>query len=160
ADGHALGEVLAKLSAESGGGLLITASRRTPAPSFAALESALAGAPAYVWRGEGANPYLGFLALADAVLVTADSVSMVSDACASGKPVHILALAGRRSARFARFFDRLEAEGAVRPFTGTLDSWAYEPLNDCALAAGEIRRRLEMRKMTEPKTAQQTRRRV
>ena len=146
ADGRALGEALAKLSAESGGGLLITASRRTPEQSFAALEAALAGAPAYIWRGAGANPYLGFLALADAVLVTADSVSMVSDACASAKPAYVLAVARRRSARFARFFAALEAEGAVRPFAGIVESWVYEPLNDCAVAAAEIRRRLEKRR--------------
>jgi hypothetical protein len=145
ADGTALGEALAEHCAESGGSLLITASRRTPAASFHALEVALGAAPAYIWRGEGANPYLGFLALADAVLVTADSVSMVSDACASGKPVHTLGLAGRRSARFTRFFEALEAEGAVRPFNGRVENWVYEPLRDCALAAGEIRRRLEMR---------------
>ena len=144
-DGQALGAALAKLSATSGCGLLVTASRRTPAASFRALEVALDGTPAYIWRGEGANPYLGFLALAEAILVTADSVSMVSDACASGKPVHILGLAGRRSARFQRFFDALEAEGVVRPFTGSLESWSYQPLSDCALAAGEIRRRLEQR---------------
>ncbi len=149
ADGRALGESLAKLAAESGCGLLITASRRTPGLSFAALEAALAGAPAYIWRGEGVNPYLGFLALADAILVTADSVSMVSDACASAKPVYILPIAGRRSARFARFFAALEGEGAVRPFAGKLESWSYAPLNDCAEAADEIRRRLEMRKTAQ-----------
>ena len=145
ADATALGAALAKLSAESGCGLLMTASRRTPAASFRALEVALGAAPTYIWRGEGANPYVGFLALAQAVLVTADSVSMVSDACASGKPVHILDLAGRRSARFRRFFAALEAEGAVRPFSGSLESWSYQPLRDCALAAGEIRRRLQKR---------------
>ena len=149
ADGRALGEALAKLSAATGGGLLITPSRRTPEPSFAALEVALDGAPTYIWRGEGANPYFGFLAVADAVLVTGDSVSMVSDACSSGKPVHILPVAGRRSARFSRFFAALEAEGAARPFTGSLESWDYDPLNDCALAAGEIRRRLETRQETK-----------
>jgi mitochondrial fission protein ELM1 len=149
ADGQALGAALAKLAADTGGGLLITPSRRTPEPSFAALEVALDGAPAYIWRGEGANPYFGFLAVADAVLVTGDSVSMVSDACSSGKPVHILPVAGRRSARFSRFFAALEAEGAARPFTGSLESWDYEPLNDCALAAGEIRRRLESRQDTK-----------
>lgn len=146
AGGRALGEALAKLSAESGCGLLITPSRRTPEASFSALEVALGDAPTYIWRGEDANPYLGFLALADAILVTADSVSMVSDACASSKPVYILAVSGRRSARFARFFAALEAEGAVRPFAGIVESWTYKPLNDCALAAAEIRRRLEERR--------------
>ncbi len=150
ADGHALGKVLARLSEETGCGLLVTASRRTPEVSFAAFEAALGRTPVQIWRGNGNNPYLGYLALADHLLVTADSVSMVSDACNTGKPVHILPMNGRGSARFDQFFTALEAEGAVRPFTGTLDSWTYESLNDCAKAAAEIRQRLAI------KTAQQT----
>ena len=149
ADGRALGAALAKLAADTGGSLLITPSRRTPEPSFAALEIAVDDAPAYIWRREGANPYFGFLAVADAVLVTGDSVGMVSDACSSGKPVYILPVAGQRSVRFGRFFATLEAEGVARPFSGSLESWDYDPLNDCALAAGEIRRRLEMRQKTK-----------
>lgn len=141
-----IGESLAKLAAGSGCGLLITASRRTPPDSFAALEAALAEAPTYIWRGEGENPYLGFLALAEAIVVTADSVSMVSDACATGKPVHILAVEGRQPAQFEKFFAGLQAEGAVRTFSGALEPWDYTPLQDSALAAGEIKRRLGLRK--------------
>ncbi len=145
AEGRALGEALARLSAETGCGLLITASRRTPEASFAALKAALGQAPAEIWRGTGDNPYLGYLAQADHLLVTADSVSMVSDACTTGKPVQILPMAGRGAARFERFFAALEAEGAVRPFAGTLESWSYAPLDDCARAAEEIRRRLAIK---------------
>jgi len=152
ADGRVLGKVLARLSAETGCGLLVTASRRTPEASFTAFEAALGQVPNQIWRGAGDNPYLGYLALADHLLVTADSVSMVSDACTTGKPVHILPMDGRGSARFDQFFSALEAEGAVRPFNGSLDSWTYESLDDCTQAAAEIRRRLAIR------TTQQTER--
>ena len=143
---RSIGEALAKLAAGSGCGLLITASRRTPPASFAALETALAGAPAFIWRGAGENPYLGFLALAETIVVTADSVSMVSDACATGKPVHILPVEGRQPAQFEKFFAALQAEGAVRPFSGALEPADYTPLQDSALAAAEITRRLGPRK--------------
>ena len=142
----AIGDSLAKLSAASGCGLLITASRRTPPASFAALNAALADVPTYTWRGEGKNPYFGFLALAEAILVTADSVSMVSDACATGKPVHILPVEGRQPAQFERFFAALQAEGAVRWFSGNLQLADYTLLQDSALAAAEIERRLALRK--------------
>ena len=146
AGARAIGEALAKLAAKSGAGLLITASRRTPPASFAAFEEGLADAPAYIWRGDGDNPYLGFLAMAEAILVTADSVSMVSDACATGKPVHILPVEGREPAQFKRFYAELQAERAVRPFNGSLASWDYAPLQDSALAAAEIYRRLGLSK--------------
>ena len=89
---------------------------------------------------------MGFLACAEAILVTADSVSMVSDACATGKPVYILSVEGRQPAQFEKFFAQLMAEDAIRPFSGILESWRYEPLQDAMLAAAEIKRRLAARK--------------
>ena len=44
----------------------------------------------YRWRRDDAdNPYLGYLAMADEIIVTADSISMLSEAYATGKPVHM-----------------------------------------------------------------------
>jgi mitochondrial fission protein ELM1 len=143
-----MGTALAKFAAESGAGFLITASRRTAPESFAAFEAALADTPTFIWRGKGENPYLGFLALADGILVTADSVSMVSDACATGKPVHILPMEGRQPAQFKRFFAALQDEGTAHPFTGTLPPANYTALNDCALAAAEIARRMAARNIS------------
>jgi mitochondrial fission protein ELM1 len=45
--------------------------------------------PLFFWESGEVNPYLGLLALADAIVVTSDSVSMVSEACATGRPVHV-----------------------------------------------------------------------
>lgn len=58
--------------------------------------------PHVLWTGEGPNPYYAFLGLAEAILVTADSVNMVSEACGTGKPVHIIPLEGG-SRKFRRF---------------------------------------------------------
>ena len=82
--------------------LLVTSSRRTGKENTDALKSALTGAPAFVWDGEGENPYFGILGLCDYLVVTADSVNMISEACASGRPVYIYDLPGgsRKSARF------------------------------------------------------------
>src|SRR5262249_1170230 len=44
------------------------------------------------WAARGDNPYLAFLGLADAIIVTGDSISMLAEACATGKPVHIFDL--------------------------------------------------------------------
>ena len=79
------------LARERGGSLLVTTSART-AP--AAVEALAAGieAPAhfYRWRrDDDDNPYYGYLALADAIIVTADSISMLTEACATGKPVYM-----------------------------------------------------------------------
>jgi mitochondrial fission protein ELM1 len=74
-----------------GGSLLVTTSART-APSAVEALSAGIEAPGhfYRWRrNDDDNPYFGYLALADAIIVTADSISMLTEACATGKPVYM-----------------------------------------------------------------------
>jgi mitochondrial fission protein ELM1 len=130
--------------ARAGYGIAVTPSRRTGPANEQLLRQRLAGLPAFIWDGTGDNPFFGLLGLADAVLVTADSVSMVSEAAASGKPVHIVDLDGG-SQKFARFHGAMRAAGITRPFTGAIESWRYTPPDDTALAATEIRRRLAPR---------------
>lgn len=126
-----LADRLARLVREQQLGLMITTSRRTGAENEAILREKLAGLPVWLWDGSGDNPYFGFLALADALIVTSDSVAMVSEAASTGKPVHIIDLAGN-APKFTRFHDRLRAAGIARPFTGQLESWHYTPLDDTA----------------------------
>jgi hypothetical protein len=74
-----------------GGSLLVTTSART-APSAVEVLSAGIEGPVefYRWRrNDDDNPYFGYLALADAIIVTADSISMLTEACATGKPVYM-----------------------------------------------------------------------
>jgi uncharacterized protein len=127
--------------AKSGVGLAITPSRRTGDMQRAMLQKRLAGLPAFIWDGSGDNPYFAMLGTADAIIVTADSVSMISEAASTGKPVHIIELEGG-SAKFARFHQAMREAGITRPFNGTLETWHYAPLDDTARAAAEIRRRL------------------
>lgn len=114
--------------ADSGAGLMVTPSRRTGERQTRILKDALKDRPAVVWDGTGANPYFGFLGLADAVIVTCDSVNMVGEAAFTGKPVLVIELEGG-SPKFRRFIDAMYESGAARPFRGTLESWEYEPLN-------------------------------
>ena len=135
---------LAGLARDHGAGLMVTPSRRTGAANERLLRQALAGLPAVVWDGVGDNPYLGYLGLADLIVATGDSVSMVSEACSTGKPVYVYDLPGG-SAKFARFHQGLRDDGLVRPFTGALDRWSYPPLDDTARVAAQIRRQLGWR---------------
>lgn len=137
----ALGAELRALAEREGAGLLVTGSRRTGAKAMGALRRALGDVPAVVWDGEGDNPYLAFLADADAVVVTCDSVNMVSEAAATGAPVHVVDLDGG-SAKFRAFHRRMREAGATRPFRGALERWTYEPIDDTPWVAQEIRRRL------------------
>ena len=121
-----------------GGSVVLTPSRRTGAAGIARLRERLAGLPATIWDMTGDNPYYAYLAVADAFLVTADSVSMVSEAAATGKPVHIVDLPGG-DGKFARFHAALREAGITRPFAGRIESWRYPPLDDTARAGAALR---------------------
>jgi hypothetical protein len=102
------------------------------------LREQFRGLPGAIWDGTGDNPYYAYLAIADALLVTADSVSMVSEAAATGKPVHILNLDGG-DAKFARFHEVMQKAGMTRPFGGQIESWSYAPPDDTARAGETLR---------------------
>ncbi len=140
-----LGRQLAELSKRQGVGLLVTPSRRTGAKIMEILRQSLTGRPAHIWDGVGENPYLGYLASADAFVVTEDSINMVSEAATVGKPVYLVELAGG-SAKFRRFHETLRRAGITRLFEGKLETWTYAPLRDTEVAAAEIRRRLNVRR--------------
>lgn len=133
-----LAEQLAALPGMMGGSLMVTPSRRTGEENLAILQNALKEKPAYVWNGEGDNPYYGMLALADYIIATCDSVNMVSEACTTGKPVYVIDLPGG-SDKFRRFHQSLRDDGLARAFQGKLEAYSYPPLNDMQLVADRIK---------------------
>lgn len=114
--------------AESGASLMITVSRRTPAPLRVALRALAAERSGFFWHGDGVNPYVAMLALAEAVVVTSDSANMVGEAVSTGAPVLLFDLPGTY-ARHRRFFAGLAAAGALAPFTGRLEMLHYAPID-------------------------------
>jgi mitochondrial fission protein ELM1 len=126
--------------AEQGHGLMVIPSQRTPEGLLARLREKL-GERAFVWDGAGANPFPGILGLADAVLVTADSVNLASEAASAGKPVHVFPLR-RLAGKLHEFHAALEAHGAARPFAGEIGGWSYPPLAEADRVAAEVEARL------------------
>jgi mitochondrial fission protein ELM1 len=126
-----------------GAGLMITPSRRTPADVADFVRDATAGLGRLFWDGTGDNPYPDFLAHADLLIAPADSVNMVGEACATGKPAYLFEPDGGSPKR-ERFHAALRRHGAIRPLPATfeaLDTWTYTPLNSSETIAAEIARR-------------------
>ncbi|WP_309627414.1 mitochondrial fission ELM1 family protein [Brevundimonas sp.] len=123
----------------SGGSLMLTFSRRTPAAAAAVMTERLEGLAGWIWDGEGPNPLFAFLHVADHILVTEDSANMAAEAASTGKPVHILPMVALKPpGKFARLHADLEAKGAARPFDGALETWSYAPLAETDRAARAI----------------------
>lgn len=143
AEGRALAGRLAAMVREAGVGLAITPSRRTSPEVSQALRDALEPLGAWVWDMHGPNPYFGMLALADIIVVTTDSISMISEAVSTAAPVLLAELPGR-SHRIGLFLDGLRRADRVRPFDGRANIWPVQPIDDTQEAADEVRRRLRL----------------
>jgi len=132
-----LGGLVGKAAKRIGGSLLVTTSRRTGEGPLARLKACLS-VPTYLyeWGSGDQNPYFGLLALADAVVVTGESVSMCSEAAAAPGSLFIYAPPGLCAPKHRRFHDELVARGHARIFDKSvgLEPWDGPKPN----AAGEI----------------------
>ncbi len=131
--------------ADLGASFMITPSRRTHKRLIQSADRATSDAPRIMWDGTGENPYPAFLAAADMLIVTADSVNMCGEACATGKPVYVFTPSGG-SPKFERFHKGLKDHGATRPLPESfehLETWSYAPLHSAAMIAAEIESRFQ-----------------
>lgn len=124
------------------GSLFVVTSRRTGLAAEKAIAALLPeGSYFRPWGAAGENPYLGLLALADRIVVTGDSMSMCSEACANGGPVFIQDDA-ELPEKFRLLHRDLYEAGYARPLSGgDLGDWRHPPLNAAGEVAAEIRRR-------------------
>jgi mitochondrial fission protein ELM1 len=96
---------VAAFARSAGGSLYVVTSPRTGSAAVAALRGAIGDAGrCYEWRPRDPdNPYLGCLAIADVLVVTGDSESMLAEAASTGKPLYIYPLPARRGGLRQRF---------------------------------------------------------
>lgn len=133
---------LRTLHAREGGSVSVCASRRTPDWLVAAARSEYAGLPGARWFGasDGDNPYPGLLARADRIVVSPDSVNMISEACATRAAVCI-AEPGLAGGRHASFLDALLRSGRVQAFDPAMPPTAASPLIELPRIASLLRER-------------------
>lgn len=138
----ALLERLGARHATDGGSFLVSVSRRTPVAITTRLRAAFARFPGMFWSGnaDGENPYAGILAWADRIVVTPDSVNMLSEASATGKPLYTFAprpIAGK----LAVFHTELRASGHLRLLDGDTHPPQAAPLAETAAIAELVQER-------------------
>ncbi len=132
-----MGRDVAAFVRAAGGSLFAVTSPRTGAAASAALRAGVGEAARfYAWRaGDAGNPYLGCLAVADVLVVTGDSESMLAEAAATGKPLYVHALPERPKGsrhHLRAWVARCSREGAG-PFGGTLAQSLCTRLIDAGL---------------------------
>ena len=125
---HAKHLQAAHLALTQGYSVLVTPSRRTP---IWAIEDYKRLASDYdnVWLfdGAGENPYFAFLGGAEAILVTEDSTNMLTEACATGKPIFRLPMSGK-AGKFEKLYESLSTHCNLAIFTDNFEGAPYSAL--------------------------------
>lgn len=123
------------------GTLAVSASRRTPPSLRELIRRRALKLDATVWLDErdGPNPYPALLAYADRIVVSPDSVNMISEACAVGVPVHTL-LTQPLKGKLQRFHAALRERGLLHDVAAR--SWPRPPLRELPAIVDEVKARL------------------
>jgi uncharacterized protein len=145
-----LGRAVTAIARAAGGSLLVTTSARTRAEVADALASSL-GAPHFLYRWQRTsedNPFHAFLGLAERIVVTADSISMLAEATAAGKPVSLFDIEEGRFSMRAEDGGRDEAPPPIGWKGRTLDATLFRLLINHAPARFSRDLRIVHRRLT------------
>ena len=123
--------------------IIVIPSMRTPEESIELAIKEM-GTCGYVVNKVDKQAYLSAYALADYVVVTCDSTSMISEAAASGKPIFVAHMKARRNNyRFKRFFELFEKMGITRELGEKVETWSYNKHNEAQRLALKLKNKIE-----------------
>jgi hypothetical protein len=138
----ALLEAVKQRHAREGGSVMVVASRRTPGAVLPMVRAAFHDLPGFIWApgDDDPNPYPGVLGWADRLVVTPDSVNMLSEACATGRPVHTL-VTGPLPRKLERFHAELRATHRLHEIEASTPP-TQPALRETAWVAAQVRKHL------------------
>ena len=123
--------------------VIIIPSMRTPKSSIELAKKEM-GSFGHVVTKVDKQAYLSAYALANYVIVTCDSTSMISEAATSGKPIFVAHMkAKRNNYRFKRFFELFKQLGITRDLGEKAETWTYNKHNEAQRIALELRKKIE-----------------
>lgn len=141
-----LGSAASNMAKQVGGSLMVTTSRRSDDTADALIAELDVPNEIFKWGDEGENPYLGYLAMADGVIVTGDSVSMCCEAAATPGSLWIYAPKKLTIHKHGALHKQLYDGGYAKPFDAvggtTFETWEHPSLNAAFDVAREIKSRL------------------
>ncbi len=88
--------------------------------------------------------YLSALKLADHIVVTCDSTSMISEAAITGKPIYVAQMPSIKSnQRFKEFFNLFESLNIIKNLDSAVEKWDYEKLDETNRISGYIKDKIK-----------------
>jgi len=98
----------------------------------------------YVVKDVDKQAYLSAYALANYIIVTCDSTSMISEAATSGKPLFVAHMKEKRNNyRFKRFFKLFKNMGITRDLGEKIETWSYNKHNEAERIATLINNKIK-----------------
>ena len=123
--------------------VIVIPSMRTPKASVELANKEM-GSCGYIVNSVDKQAYLSAYALANYVVVTCDSTSMISEAATSGKPIFVAHMkAKRNNYRFKRFFDLFKKMGITRELGEKIETWSYNKHNEAERIATLINNKIK-----------------
>jgi len=89
--------------------------------------------------------YLSALKLADHIVVTCDSTSMISEAAITGKPIYVAQMPSIKSnnSRFKEFFNLFESLNITKNLDSFVETWEYKKLDETNRISGYIKDKIK-----------------
>ena len=88
--------------------------------------------------------YLSSLKLANHIVATCDSTSMISEAAITGKPIYVAQMPPvKNNIRFQKFFEMFKKLNIIKDLDDKLEDWKYEKLNETDRISGYIKSKIK-----------------
>ena len=88
--------------------------------------------------------YLSSLELADYIVVTCDSTSMISEAAITGKPIYVAQMPNiKKNDRFQKFFQLFNSLNIIKNLENSVEKWSYKKLNETERISSYIKDQLK-----------------
>tara|TARA_B110000881_G_scaffold71004_1_gene61536 strand:- start:268 stop:1218 length:951 start_codon:yes stop_codon:yes gene_type:complete len=128
--------------------LIIIPSYRTPVEIIKKAYNAFSGNHLVV-KTVDKNAYLAALSLADLIVVTCDSTSMISESTVTGKPIYVVQMKPvKNNYKFERFFEQFRKLGIIRDLEENVDLWSYNQLDEVNRIAPIIKKKMKSNGIT------------
>tara|TARA_B100001093_G_scaffold446162_1_gene450284 strand:- start:613 stop:1563 length:951 start_codon:yes stop_codon:yes gene_type:complete len=102
-----------------------------------------------VYKKVDKNAYLSSLNLADIILVTCDSTSMISESAVTGKPIYVVNMPPiKNNERFKNFYTQFKKLGIIRDLEDNIELWSYNHLDEVNRIAPIIKERMKLNGIT------------
>ena len=95
--------------------------------------------------------YLSALSIADYIVVTCDSTSMISEAAITGKPIYVAQMnSSKNNLRFQKFFSQFKQLNIIKDLTYKIDLWSYSKLDEVNRISPLINEKIKKNGIIQP----------